>query len=176
MLAVWILSHDSLNTTTLLMLLPLLEHRITGLVTGAEDLLWRAMALAIPCLARTPLQIAGPRFQAGVRPPWIGRRGPGDRFKAAENDSMKKRGSRIVGRGLSDCLSYFGFYSCSPCKLVGLLGGWGRKPACECAASRQVRREKRWAAQPSSVRRWRSSTHIRAPYISTFTPLISWLF
>jgi len=28
--------------------------------TGAEDLLWRAMALAIPCLARTPLQIAGP--------------------------------------------------------------------------------------------------------------------
>ena len=111
--------------------------------SGAEDPLWRAMALAIPCLARTPLQIAGPRFQAGVRPPWIGRRGPGDRFKAAENDSMKKRGSRIVGRGLSDCLSYFGFYSCSPCKLVGLLGGWGRKPACECAASRQVRREKR---------------------------------
>ena len=71
-----------------------------------------------------------PCFQSGVRPPWIGRRGPGDRFKAAENDSMKKRGSRIVGRGLSDCLSYFGFYSCSPCKLVGLLGGW--------AASRRV--------------------------------------
>ena len=120
-----------------------LEPALPPWCAGAEDLLWRAMALAIPCLARTPLQIAGPRFQAGVRPPWIGRRGPGDRFKAAENDSMKKRGSRIVGRGLSDCLSYFGFYSCSPCKLVGLLGGWGRKPACECAASRQVRREKR---------------------------------
>ena len=27
---------------------------------GAEDPLWRAMALAIPCLARTSLQIAGP--------------------------------------------------------------------------------------------------------------------
>ena len=48
-----------------------------------------------------------PCFQSGVRPPWIGRRGPGDRFKAAENDSMKNKGSRIVGRGLSDCLSYF---------------------------------------------------------------------
>jgi len=117
-----------------------------------------------------------PCFQSGVRPPWIGRRGPGDRFKAAENNSMKRRGSRIVGRGLSDCLSYFVFYSCSPCKLVGLLGGWGRKPAWSVLLAVKVRREKRWAEQPSSIRRWSSSTHIRAPYIRTFTPLISWLF
>jgi len=84
-----------------------------------------------------------PCFQSGVRPPWIGRRGPGDRFKAAENNSMKRRGSRIVGRGLSDCLSYFVFYSCSPCKLVGLLGGWGRKPAWSVLLAVKVRREKR---------------------------------
>ena len=129
-----------------------LEPALPLWCAGAEDLLWRAMALAIPCLARTPLQIAGPRFQAGVRPPWIGRRGPGDRFKAAENDSMKKRGSRIVGRGLSDCLSYFGFYSCSPCKLVGLLGGWGRKPAWSVllAVKFDVRKDEQSSHPPSA--------------------------